>query len=353
MVNLLFLSCFVACIYARVSRVLKPYTGTTGLYYGAYRDDILANKVQPRFQHVQYKLARVNTSPCLATINSPNLSTLSERSDKTLSRVISNVSRKLTDISRITLKSAKEKIRSIVGKVHGFLASRDHFYISRLVQGLLRIPPVTAFYLTTSTLVAFASYFFNDNFPLDCVQYSKEGLLCGQAWRLFTPYFYFGQLWMAHFLMSQSVATYMSSVETAMCTCPEKFLEFLSFGMVTISLYAFLESELFKNSFLTTFDSLAYHLHTFILYFWGRLNEGNMVNCFDLFYVPAEYIPYLFMLQNFLLYREFSRGDIAAIVFSYIYYFYIWECKVLKPFDMLKGTRFEKLYDRFVMERNV
>lgn len=343
--NLLFLSCFFVCVSARVSNILKPtlYSGTSS-DFKAIQDK--------KLQYTRQEPAHV-ALPRLATIHSPKLSTFSAGTDDTLSRVVSNASNKLVDFTRVTLKHVNEKADSIVRKVHGYLASRDHFYISRLVQGLLRIPPVTAFYLLTSTLAAFVSYFFNDNFPLDFVQYSKEGLLRGQVWRLFTPFFYFGQLWLAHFLMSQSVATYMSSVETAMCTCPEKFLEFISFGMITLSLYAFIESEVFKGSFLTTFDSLAYHLHTFVLYFWGRLNEGTTVNCFDLFYIPAEYIPYLFILQNFLLYRELPRGDFAAIFFSYIYYFYIWERRVLKPFYTLKDTWFGRLYDRFVMERNV
>ncbi|KAK1937285.1 putative Der1-like family [Babesia divergens] len=225
------------------------------------------------------------------------------------------------------------------------LDSREHWWISRYVQALQRIPPVTGLYLMSSSVTALLAWLINDNYPLDVLQYDLNAIKRGEIWRLATPFLYFGQLWLAHLFMAQSVALYMSSVEIAHCARPEKFVEFMLFGMTFLSAYGLAESLSGRGDM--TMNSAAYHLHMYVLYYWSRLNEGSVVNCLDLFTLPAETVPAIFLLQNYLLYREFYVSDIAAIGAGYLYFYFFSDTPAVWPLHLLKRGSFKGLYQRF------
>ncbi|GIX65900.1 sporozoite invasion-associated protein 1, putative [Babesia caballi] len=228
------------------------------------------------------------------------------------------------------------------------LDSREHWWISRYLKALRRVPPVTGAYVAASTAAALLSWALNDNYPFEALQFDLQRVKRGELWRLVAPFFNFGQLWLAHLLMAQSVALYMSSVEVAHCTRPEKFLEFMLFGGTCLSLYGCAEAAAGRSE--TALLSAAYHLHVYVLYYWSRLNEGSVVNCLDLFDLPAEAVPAVFLLQNFLLYREFYVADVVAMGAAYLYFFYLADTRAVWPLRLLQGGRFKALYQRFSNE---
>ncbi|GFE55276.1 Der1 [Babesia ovis] len=226
-----------------------------------------------------------------------------------------------------------------------FMDSREHWWISRYIKAIQRVPPVTATYVALSTVMALLSWGFNDNYPLEVLQFDLQRLKRGELWRLFTPFLNFGQLWLAHLFMAQSVALYMASVEIAHCSRPEKFVEFMAFGSAFLSMCGLAEALVGRQD--NTLSSGAYHLHTYVLYYWSRLNEGSVVNCFDMFDLPAESVPVLFLLQNYLLYREFYVSDIAAIAAAHFYFYFLSNSNVVWPLTLLDKVGFKKLYQRF------
>ncbi|KAK1444117.1 hypothetical protein BgAZ_100230 [Babesia gibsoni] len=237
---------------------------------------------------------------------------------------------------------AEDQERSTLSSI---LDSREHWWISRYLQQLQRIPPVTGLYLMSSTITALLAWMVNDNYPFDIMQFDMNLIKKGEAWRLVTPFLLFGPLWLSHIFMAQSVALYMSSVEISYCAKPEKFVELLLFGMASISAYGVAESLTGRGDM--TMMSAAYHLHTYMLYYWSRINEGSVVNCFDLFNLPAEAVPMLFMLQNYLLYREFYVADIAALGAAYFYFYFLSDTAAVWPMRLLQNGFFKGLYQRY------
>lgn len=255
-------------------------------------------------------------------------------------RVVTSI--ELGDRKRYAMVPAEEESKLSLANI---LDAREHWWISRYLQAMQRIPPVTALYLVSSTVTALLAWAANDNYPFDFLQFNLSSIKKGHLWKLVTPYLYFGQLWLSHLFMAQSVALYMSSVEISHCARPEKFVEFLLFGMTFISTYGLAESLSGRGDM--TMMSAAYHLHTYMLYYWSRINEGSMVNCFDLFMLPAETVPMLFMLQNYLLYREFYVSDIAAIGAAYAYFHFLGDAPAVWPLSLLKSGAFRDLYQRY------
>ncbi|ORM40285.1 uncharacterized protein BXIN_1833 [Babesia sp. Xinjiang] len=225
------------------------------------------------------------------------------------------------------------------------LDSREHWWISRYLKAVQRVPPITGTYVMLSTVMSLLSWAFNENYPLEVMQFDLQRLKRGEMWRILTPFLNFGQLWLGHLFMAQSVLLYMSSVEIAHCTRPEKFLEFMAFGAAFLSMYGVAEALAGRQD--STMSSAAYHLHTYVLYYWSRLNEGSVVNCFDMFNLPAESVPFLFLLQNYLLYREFYVSDLAAIAAAHFYYYFLSNSQVAWPLQRLRTGSFKKLYQRF------
>ncbi|GBE62047.1 DER1 [Babesia ovata] len=225
------------------------------------------------------------------------------------------------------------------------LDSREHWWISRHIKAIQRIPPVTGAYVALSTVSALLAWALNDNYTLNALQFDLQRVKRGEIWRLITPFLNFGPLWLAHMFMLQSVVLYMSSVEISHCAKPEKFVEFMAFGLALLSAYGVAEAIAGRHE--ATMSSAAYHLHTYVLYYWSRLNEGSVVNCFDLFTLPAESVPLMFLLQNYLLYREFYFADVVAIGGAYIYFYYLFDTKPVWPLLHLQGGRFKRLYQRY------
>ncbi|SPJ08568.1 DER1-like protein [Plasmodium sp. DRC-Itaito] len=102
------------------------------------------------------------------------------------------------------------------------------------------------------------------------------------------------------------------------------------------------------------YNHLGYVLSTYILYYWSRINEGTLINCFELFFIKAEYVPFFFIIQNILLYNEFSLYEVASIFSSYLFFTYekYFKFNYLRLFfkTLLKTIRVYPLYDRYKEE---
>uniref|UniRef100_A0A3B0MKD5 Der1-like family, putative n=1 Tax=Theileria annulata TaxID=5874 RepID=A0A3B0MKD5_THEAN len=246
------------------------------------------------------------------------------------------------------LDSAMKRLNPF--NLKSFFQKYDHIIYHRFLRSITRIPPLTGFYVLLSTITAFVSYFFNDNLPFSWMKFDLDRVLKGEVWRLFTPYFLYGQLWINHYMLSVSNLNYMANVELAHINKPEKFIEFLAFGVLTLSAYSFLEAY-FSKKYLpqsaVTYDNMAFHFHVFVLYFWSRINEGQRVECMDFFSIPAEYIPYLFILQNLIFYNSGLTSDFVALLFSYAYFTLFSNKKTCPIFRGFKTSCLRRLYLKF------
>ncbi|KAK2197850.1 Derlin [Babesia duncani] len=231
--------------------------------------------------------------------------------------------------------------------VQDAINAREHWFIMRMLQPLCRIPPITGSYLTGCFMIALWSWAFNGNMPPPAFTFDLVKIQQGQVWRCFTPLLLLGQLWLEFGLLAQSVAMYMSGVEIGLCKRPEKFVEMLTFAVTTLSLYGLAEAHYGHGHSLM--DNLPTSLGIFLIYYWSRMYEGTMVNCFDLIQLPSEWVPFLILIQNGL-FGHFSRMDLAAIAFAYLYYYALAEAEALAPFRALATRRFRSLYERYLNE---
>ncbi|CCF75685.1 Der1-like family [Babesia microti strain RI] len=245
------------------------------------------------------------------------------------------------------LSSISKVINDSKNKFNNFVNIHEHSAVGRFLSPIFRIPPLTLSYIAASTLISLVTQFDSESSDISpMIKFDANKILKQyQLWRLVTPYLYFGPLFMPHLFMCHYLATYMGSLESDHKLAPAKFVEFLLFGITSLSGIALIHDVAARSIFdhymrknlrnrdylkhLASYESrkrqhiytnLAYYLSNYMLYYWSRLNEGTSVNCYNLFTVKAEYIPYVFILQNYLLYKEISPYDPIAIALGYIYF---------------------------------
>ncbi|CDO62567.1 DER1-like protein [Plasmodium reichenowi] len=279
------------------------------------------------------------------------------------------------------------------------------------IKSFKRTPPITKIYLLGTFLLSVLIHINKNVYKLILFDFNKI-FKKGEIWRLFTPYFYIGNLYLQYILMFNYLNIYMSSVEISHYKKPEDFLIFLTFGYISNLLFTIwanmynenimnvkLYIHNFKNLFIKDYISkyrsksttnnnnnnnnininsnnrsnnnhynnsknidikkeqynhLGYVFSTYILYYWSRINEGTLINCFELFFIKAEYVPFFFIIQNILLYNEFSLYEVASIFSSYLFFTYekYFKFNYLRLFfkTLLKAIRIYPLYDRYKEE---
>ncbi|SOV20887.1 DER1-like protein [Plasmodium sp. DRC-Itaito] len=291
------------------------------------------------------------------------------------------------------------------------------------IKSFKRTPPITKIYLLSTFILSVLIHVNKNVYKLILFDFNKI-FKKGEIWRLFTPYFYIGNLYLQYILMFNYLNIYMSSVEISHYKNPEDFLIFLTYGYISNLLFTIwanmynenimnlkLHIHNFKNFFIKDYTSkynirtkisnnnnininsknnsrsssssssrsssssnniyhnnnsknidikkehynhLGYVFSTYILYYWSRINEGTLINCFELFFIKAEYVPFFFIIQNILLYNEFSLYEVASIFSSYLFFTYEKHLKFnfLRLFfkTFLKTIRVYPLYDRYKEE---
>ncbi|CAB38986.4 DER1-like protein [Plasmodium falciparum NF54] len=277
------------------------------------------------------------------------------------------------------------------------------------IKSFKRTPPITKIYLLGTFLLSVLIHMNKNVYKLILFDFNKI-FKKGEIWRLFTPYLYIGNLYLQYILMFNYLNIYMSSVEISHYKKPEDFLIFLTFGYISNLLFTIwanmynenimnvkLYIHNFKNFFIKDcvskytsrsstnnnsnninsnnrssnnnnhynnsknidikkeqYNHLGYVFSTYILYYWSRINEGTLINCFELFFIKAEYVPFFFIIQNILLYNEFSLYEVASIFSSYLFFTYekYFKFNYLRLFfkTLLKVIHIYPLYDRYKEE---
>ncbi|VWU49146.1 DER1-like protein [Hepatocystis sp. ex Piliocolobus tephrosceles] len=255
----------------------------------------------------------------------------------------------------------------------------ENNYIYSYIKSFIRTPPITKIYLLSTLFLSISMHFNKSVYKFIIFDFYKI-FEKGEVWRLFTPFLYIGNLYLQYILMFNYLNIYMSSVEIAHYKQPEDFLIFLTYGYLSNILFTIIGSMYnenildlkkhiynIKNFFIKSninnikininkeqYNHLGYVLSTYILYYWSRINEGTLINCFDLFFIKAEYIPFFFIVQNFLLYNEFSLYEVASILSSYLFFTYETHLKFqfLKRFFqyLLKRIRVHHMYNIYKEE---
>ncbi|ANQ07652.1 Derlin [Plasmodium coatneyi] len=230
----------------------------------------------------------------------------------------------------------------------------ENSYFYSYIKSFKRTPPLTKLYLLCTFILSICMHVNKNIYKLIVFDFGKV-FYEGQVWRLITPYFYIGNLYLQYFLMFNYLHIYMSSVEIAHYKNPEDLVTFLTFGYLSNLLFTIIGSMYNENvlnlqgyvnklrrvilsggksSTPTKTDTtdvriskeqynhLGYVFSTYILYYWSRINEGTLINCFELFLIKAEYVPFFFIVQNILLYNEFSLFEVASILSSYFFFTY-------------------------------
>ncbi|VTZ67257.1 DER1-like protein, putative [Plasmodium chabaudi chabaudi] len=226
----------------------------------------------------------------------------------------------------------------------------ENHYAYSYIKSFARIPPITKIYLINTFILSVLIHLNKNVYKYILYDFDKI-FKNGEIWRLVTPYFYIGNLYLQYILMFNYLNIYMSSVEIAHYKNPEDFLIFLTYGYISNIFFTIIASMYNENvmdlkkhirkirSLITampstnnkddnkfvqkeTYNHLGYVFSTYILYYWSRINEGSLINCFDLFFIKAEYIPFFFVIQNILLYNEFSFFEVASILSSYTFFTY-------------------------------
>ncbi|EUD65629.1 hypothetical protein C922_03875 [Plasmodium inui San Antonio 1] len=258
----------------------------------------------------------------------------------------------------------------------------ENSYLYSYIKSFKRTPPLTKLYLLCTFLLSICMHANKNIYKLIVFDFGKV-FYQGQVWRLITPYFYIGNLYLQYFLMFNYLHIYMSSVEIAHYKNPEDLLTFLTFGYLSNLLFTIIGSMYNENvlnfqryvnklrrvillggkkSTSTKADTdvritkeqynhLGYVFSTYILYYWSRINEGTLINCFELFLIKAEYVPFFFIVQNVLLYNEFSLFEVASILASYFFFTYEKNLQLnfVRRFNLalLKALRLYPMYEAY------
>jgi hypothetical protein len=218
--------------------------------------------------------------------------------------------------------------------------SSDSF-TSRMLQHYKTTPPVTKAFLTASFALTFYGYITGGGYPAFATL-DYGGVFRGQVWRLLTGFLNYGPFGISYLLTTQFVWTYMSAIERLHHDQPTEFFVMMLTGMgsMLVAYFAFgFEPQL-----------LAHNLSTFLVYIWSRIHEGMEVNLMELFNIKAEYLPWFFLLQTFLLEGQLPTLDLLGIVFGHIYYHWSREGVIKTPGWMMdlweeRGGKLKAAYE--------
>ncbi|SOS76550.1 DER1-like protein [Plasmodium sp. gorilla clade G1] len=271
------------------------------------------------------------------------------------------------------------------------------------IKSFKRTPPITKIYLLGTFLLSVLIHMNKNVYKLILFDFNKI-FKKGEIWRLFTPYLYIGNLYLQYILMFNYLNIYMSSVEISHYKKPEDFLIFLTFGYISnllFTIWANMYNENIMNvklyihnfkNFLSkiVFQNIRQEVAQIIIVIiliviivvviiitiiiiqkisilkknsiiiWVMFFQliffitGAELMKFELFFIKAEYVPFFFIIQNILLYNEFSLYEVASIFSSYLFFTYekYFKFNYLRLFfkTLLKVIHIYPLYDRYKEE---
>jgi len=229
-----------------------------------------------------------------------------------------------------------------------FDAAEDDFgdenTLTAIQKEYAKTPPLTKAYLTASFGAALLGYVTNNNdFPSILQLDWKPIMTRMQVWRPLTAFLNFGPLGLGYLMTCHFVWTYMSTLERLNHNAPYDFWFMMFFGAV--SMVAGYSVMGLSPRFL------GHNLSTFLVYVWSRYHEGLEVNMFELFNTRAEFLPWFFLAQTFLLEGEVPVLDFLGIVFGHIYHHYKTTNVLRTPKFVINWYNGDNKYARMLREK--
>nr|AHL28474.1 chloroplast Der1 [Chromera velia] len=208
----------------------------------------------------------------------------------------------------------------------------------KALDALKKMPPITKGYLLLSTALCLAVYSMNDNvWPQSLKLNWQRVFRWGELWRVVTPFFYLGSMGFSYYLNVAFVNQYMGSLEKIQYKSPEEFAVMVLFAAV------FLLGA--SPAMGVPNEMLGHNLATFMLYVWSRTYEGLEVNLFNYMSVRAEYLPWLFLAQSWLLEGQNPAFELMGIAAGWVYHW-------LKGRRILRAPRFlRRLFEKEAVQR--
>ncbi|KXN70502.1 Der1-like protein [Conidiobolus coronatus NRRL 28638] len=183
---------------------------------------------------------------------------------------------------------------------------------NQLEQWFFDIPLVTRFYLTGAMALTFLVQigwinYFDIYLNYDAI-FKKH-----QYWKFIASFFYFGTfsfdwIWNMYFITKYSRMLEEESFSGRV----GDFAWFMVLSAISIMISApILELEVLAPAFTHT-----------MTYIWSRRNPHLRILFLGAIPLTAPYLPYIFLLLNWLISAEFPKSHFIAIVIGHIYYFF-------------------------------
>lgn len=185
--------------------------------------------------------------------------------------------------------------------------------VASVLSSWRRTAPVTRGFLSASAFVTAAAFALNDGvFPEALLLHWGNTIRRGQLWRPFTAFLHLGSFGISYMLTLQFIWSHMSSLEKLHYSEPEEFVAMLGFGAASLcAAYSLLQ--------LRDTDLIGHNLSSYLLYIWSRAFEAHEVNVLDLFRIRAAYLPWVFILQSWLLEESTPVFDIIGVAAGWLY----------------------------------
>eukprot|EP00918_Siedleckia_nematoides_P086867 GHVU01191152.1.p1 GENE.GHVU01191152.1~~GHVU01191152.1.p1 ORF type:complete len:366 (+),score=59.70 GHVU01191152.1:309-1406(+) len=185
--------------------------------------------------------------------------------------------------------------------------------VASVLSSWRRTAPLTRGFLSASAFVTVAAFALNDGvFPEALLLHWGKTIWRGQLWRPFTAFLHLGSFGISYMLTLQFIWSHMSSLEKLHYSEPEEFVAMLGFGAASLcAAYALLQ--------LRDTDLIGHNLSSYLLYIWSRAFEAHEVNVLDLFRIRAAYLPWVFILQSWLLEGSTPVFDIIGVATGWLY----------------------------------
>ncbi|KEP61763.1 UNVERIFIED_CONTAM: hypothetical protein HHA_281955 [Hammondia hammondi] len=170
-------------------------------------------------------------------------------------------------------------------------------------------PKLTKGYLSIAAALSLLSSFSSSrHFAPSALLFDAEALRRGrELQRLLSSLFFLGPLSLSSLLSFSFVHAYLGGLESHFqrTHAPAAFQRMLAFALgCTYSLAALQQIPS---------DHLLQTVCTFLLYVWSRTHPGGEADVYGLCTIPNEYLPFFFLLQNWILEGKIVAADLWGI----------------------------------------
>ncbi|PFH31250.1 hypothetical protein BESB_031240 [Besnoitia besnoiti] len=199
----------------------------------------------------------------------------------------------------------EESVNAAAAAAEAFSSPFASFFVRQWKQ----TPKLTRGYLSLAAgLSLLSSCSSSRHFTPSALLFDAESLRRGrELHRLLTSLFFLGPLSLSSLLSFSFVHAYLGGLELHFqrTHSPETFRQMLGFALgCTYSLAALKQIPS---------DHLLQTLCTFLLYVWSRTHPGGEADVYGLCTIPNEYLPFFFLLQNWILEGKVVAADLWGV----------------------------------------